>query len=205
MESHRLAGQRRFLLPLLRAMVRDREAQTGRGANGVLVAELGGLPATAQLRAVSTRRTRSSSSPTPLPGFLTSATWSFLGGMPRRIWTAQLRGSCVRRTRVLLCVRRRAEFQPRKSSRADGGLLFRAQAGGAVGGRWQRTGGAAGFRLYLARTGAKSGWVRPYSVIFLTKSFIHGPLTFWYSSIICAACGRIAASSLLMVLHCRSK
>lgn len=38
---------------------------------------------------------------------------------------------------------------------------------------------AVGLRLYLARIGAKSGWVRPYSVSLTTKSFISGALTLW--------------------------
>src|SRR5262245_28972810 len=52
LESGRLAGQRRLLLPLFRAVVCDGEAQTRRGAHRILVVKSGGLAVAPELRSL---------------------------------------------------------------------------------------------------------------------------------------------------------
>ena len=66
-----------------------------------------------------------------------------------------------------------------KKSQADGAFhFFDLAAGEEAGVAGNAPVAPAGLRLYLAMIGAKSAWVRPYSVILLTKSSINGPL-FW--------------------------
>jgi hypothetical protein len=63
---------------------------------------------------------------------------------------------------------------------SESAYFFALAAGKEVAGAIAGTPVAAvGLRLYLARIGAKSGWVRPYSVSLTTKSFISGALTLW--------------------------
>ena len=55
MEGNRLAGQRRFLFPLFRPVVRDGKTEKGRGAIKLLVVEPDGLSLAAVLRTLPTR------------------------------------------------------------------------------------------------------------------------------------------------------